>query len=289
MSAKEPLFQQKSPVSQHKSPICRSKSPVCWQNSPISQPKRPTSRSKSTFNLGQNLGSLIEILGYFCRDIGLFCLDIRLAKSVARQSSQGADGLLTLFSRPIQCAVVWILVTQPRRNKTGGYTRFGLSFEGFFYIHACTQTNTHTNTHSHARTHTHTHTRAQITRWWLVFFSSAHTHTYTHSHTQIYTHRYTHVYIYTHTWIMRGLLSLCAASRMWARHRSVVIVPQFIRSTLIYKWFMSIKIEICGPWPRCLFLKKKLFVYFSGSHQNCTIALREKTSLQPSNTVYFNK
>ena len=39
---------------------------------------------------------------------------------------------------------------------------------------------------------------------------------------------------------------------------------------------MSIKIEIRGPSPRCLFPRKKPFVYFPGSHRNSTIALRVK-------------
>ena len=41
----------------------------------------------------------------------------------------------------------------------------------------------------------------------------------------------------------------------------------------------SIKIEICGPSPRCLFLRKELFVYFSESHRDYIIALREEILL----------
>ena len=37
---------------------------------------------------------------------------------------------------------------------------------------------------------------------------------------------------------------------------------------------MSIKMEIRGPSPCCLFPRKEPFVYFSGSHRNSTIALR---------------
>ena len=37
---------------------------------------------------------------------------------------------------------------------------------------------------------------------------------------------------------------------------------------------MSIKTEIRGPSPRCLFPRKELFVYFSESHRDSTIALR---------------
>ena len=43
---------------------------------------------------------------------------------------------------------------------------------------------------------------------------------------------------------------------------------------LIYKLLMTIKIEIRGPSPRCLFHRKESFVYFSESHRDSTIALR---------------
>jgi len=43
---------------------------------------------------------------------------------------------------------------------------------------------------------------------------------------------------------------------------------------LIHKLLMSIKIEIRGPSPRCLFTIKESFVYFIESHRDSTIALR---------------
>ena len=43
---------------------------------------------------------------------------------------------------------------------------------------------------------------------------------------------------------------------------------------LLYKWLMSIKMQIRGPSPRCLFPRMESFVYFSESHRDSTIALR---------------
>jgi len=45
---------------------------------------------------------------------------------------------------------------------------------------------------------------------------------------------------------------------------------------LIYKLYMSIKTEICGPSTCCLFAIKELFVYFSESHRDFTIVLHVK-------------
>ena len=43
---------------------------------------------------------------------------------------------------------------------------------------------------------------------------------------------------------------------------------------LFINWLTSIKIEIRGPSPRCLFPRKASFAYFSESHRDSTIALR---------------
>jgi len=50
---------------------------------------------------------------------------------------------------------------------------------------------------------------------------------------------------------------------------------------LIYKLIMSIKFEIRGPSPRCLSTRKELYVYFSESHRDSTIALRMEILLTP--------
>jgi len=58
---------------------------------------------------------------------------------------------------------------------------------------------------------------------------------------------------------------------------------------LIYTLFMSIKIEIRGPSPRCIFPRKEPFVYFSESHRDPTIALRvEIYSLSLSLALSFS-
>jgi len=54
------------------------------------------------------------------------------------------------------------------------------------------------------------------------------------------------------------------------------VIPKLnlLNRLLIYKLLMSIKIEIRGPSPRCLFPSKESFAYFSESHRDSTIALR---------------
>ena len=81
----------------------------------------------------------------------------------------------------------------------------------------------------------------------------------THAHTNTYTHTQTYEHNNKHTCCcIFHELSLCAASRMWVRHRSVVIVPP--EGNLEFRWdsemcwcFIHVTINIVsGTTQRCV-------------------------------------